>query len=148
MCGSRAREAKCYHGRRPTLHPIEEPSEEARMTATRDNLSRRSFLAGITGVAAMGRPRYAPSGQVVPTLALAPFLARPTTDSLLVSVRNGTTAVFRNCTLKVGLVNTKIPSGLRDARDEVASHPYGSSDRREVAVTGLPPWCEAFECRM
>ena len=46
-------------------------------------------MAGLTGAAATGLPRYARGGQVVPTLSLLPFLARPTTESMLVSVRNG-----------------------------------------------------------
>ncbi len=47
-------------------------------------------MAGLAGTAAMGLPRFTPDGQVVPTLALPPFLARPTTESILVSVGNGT----------------------------------------------------------
>ena len=46
-------------------------------------------MAGLTGAAALGLPQYAPSGQVVPTLSLLPFLARPTSESILVSVRSG-----------------------------------------------------------
>ena len=59
------------------------------VTRSRGDLSRRSFLAGLTGTAALGLPQYAPGGQVVPTLSLPPFLARPTTESILVNVRNG-----------------------------------------------------------
>jgi hypothetical protein len=66
------------------------------MTGSKGDLSRRSFLAGVTGAAALGLPQRAlgfpqrvPSGQVVPTLSLPPFLARPTTESILVSVRSG-----------------------------------------------------------
>ncbi|MDX1577877.1 MAG: metallophosphoesterase [Gemmatimonadota bacterium] len=51
-------------------------------------LSRRSFLTGIAGAAALGLPRRI-RGRVIPTLSLPPFLARPTTASMLVSVRNG-----------------------------------------------------------
>ena len=59
------------------------------MTGRRGDLSRRSFLAGLTGAAALGLPRHALDGRVVPTLSLAPFLARPTTDSIFVTARNG-----------------------------------------------------------
>ena len=66
------------------------------MTRSEKDLSRRSFLAGVTGAAALGLPQQAlglpqraPDGQVVPTLSLLPFLARPTTESILVSVRSG-----------------------------------------------------------
>jgi len=54
-------------------------------------LSRRSFLAGVAGVAALGLPRGARGTEVVPTLSLLPFLARPTTDSILINARNGHT---------------------------------------------------------
>ena len=53
------------------------------------DLSRKSFLTGLTGAAALGLQQYASGGQVVPTLSLLPFLARPTTESILVNVRNG-----------------------------------------------------------
>ena len=46
-------------------------------------------MAGVTGAATLGLQQYASGGQVVPTLSLLPFLARPTTESILVSVRNG-----------------------------------------------------------
>ena len=59
------------------------------MTRSNGGLSRRSFLAGIAGAATLGLPRHGAGGRVVPTLSLAPFLARPTTDSILVSARNG-----------------------------------------------------------
>ena len=59
------------------------------MTRSRGDLSRRSFLAGVTGAAALGLPQYAKGGQVVPSLSLLPFLARPTTESILVNVRSG-----------------------------------------------------------
>ena len=62
---------------------------ERTMGSRGGDLSRRSFLAGLTGAAALGLPQYAPPGQVVPTLSLLPFLARPTTESILVNVRNG-----------------------------------------------------------
>jgi hypothetical protein len=52
-------------------------------------LSRRSFLAGLAGTAALGLPRRTAAGRVVPGLALPPFLARPTTRSIFVSARNG-----------------------------------------------------------
>ena len=54
------------------------------------NPTRRSFLAGLTG-AALGHARIASPGQARrgPTLALAPLLARPTTDSVMLVARNG-----------------------------------------------------------
>ena len=59
------------------------------MTRSSGELSRRSFLAGVAGAATLGLPKQAAGGRLVPTLSLAPFLARPTTDSILVSARNG-----------------------------------------------------------
>ena len=46
-------------------------------------------MAGLTGATALGLPQNTRGGQVVPTLSLLPFLARPTTESILVSVQNG-----------------------------------------------------------
>jgi len=51
-------------------------------------LSRRSFLTGIAGAAALALPRRL-RGHPVPRLSLPPFLARPTTTSILVNARNG-----------------------------------------------------------
>lgn len=51
-------------------------------------LSRRSFLTGIVGMAALGLPRRV-RGRLVPTLSLPPFLARPTATSVLINARNG-----------------------------------------------------------
>ena len=59
------------------------------MTRWSGELSRRSFLAGVAGVAALGSPRTSRGSELVPTLSLLPFLARPTTDSILINVRNG-----------------------------------------------------------
>ena len=52
-------------------------------------LSRRSFLAGVAGAAALGLPREVERGRFVPTLALPPFLARPTSSSMFLTARNG-----------------------------------------------------------
>jgi len=66
------------------------------MTRWTEDLSRRSFLAGVAGAAALGFPRAAGGSELVPTLSLLPLLARPTTDSILISARNGhTDAVAR-----------------------------------------------------
>ena len=54
-----------------------------------EHLSRRSLLAGFTGVAAHGLPRQRARGRSVPDLSLPPFLARPTSTSMLVNARNG-----------------------------------------------------------
>ena len=70
------------------------------------DLSRKSFLTGLTGAAALGIPRYAPGGQVVPTLSLLPFLARPTTASMLVNVRNGPVDATARLEIKASLVPT------------------------------------------
>lgn len=51
-------------------------------------LSRRSFLTGLAGAALLGLPRGARK-RIVPTLSLPPFLARPTTTSILLNARNG-----------------------------------------------------------
>ena len=61
------------------------------MTRPTEQLSRRSFLAGMAGAATFGFPRAARGSDVVPTLSLLPFLARPTTDSMLITARNGHT---------------------------------------------------------
>lgn len=53
-----------------------------------ESISRRSFLTGLAAVR-IGAPRWLDGGRLVPTLSLAPFLARPTTDSVHVSARNG-----------------------------------------------------------
>jgi hypothetical protein len=52
-------------------------------------VSRRTFLAGAAGAAGLALPRAALGGRFVPSLSLPPFLARPTTDSILVTTRNG-----------------------------------------------------------
>ena len=67
------------------------------------DLSRKSFLTGLTGTAALGLPRYAPGGQAVPTLSLLPFLARPTTESILVNVRNGPVDATARLEIKASL---------------------------------------------
>ena len=51
-----------------------------------EHLSRRSFLTGLT---AFGVPGGGARGRAVPDLSLLPFLARPTSTSLLVNARNG-----------------------------------------------------------
>jgi len=61
------------------------------MTRRTGDLSRRSFLAGVASAAALGLPRGARGTELVPTLSLLPFLARPTTDSILINARNGHT---------------------------------------------------------
>ena len=53
------------------------------------DLSRRSFLTGAAGAAALSFPRSVRGFELVPTLSLLPFLARPTSDSILINVRNG-----------------------------------------------------------
>ena len=57
------------------------------MTRWPGDLSRRSFLAGVAGALAL--PHAARGSKPVPTLSLLPLLARPTTDSILINVRNG-----------------------------------------------------------
>ena len=52
-------------------------------------LSRRSFLAGLAGAAALAKAPPAHGHQLRPTLALRPFLARPTRESILITARNG-----------------------------------------------------------
>ncbi len=74
-----------------------------RVTRSRGDLSRRSFLAGLTSTAALGLPQYAPGGPVVPTLSLLPFLARPTTESILVNVRNGPVDATARLEIKASL---------------------------------------------
>jgi hypothetical protein len=59
------------------------------MTLWRRVVTRRSFLKGIAGASALALPRSVRGSHVVPTLSLLPFLARPTTDSILVNARNG-----------------------------------------------------------
>ena len=61
------------------------------MTRRPGELSRRSFLAGVAGAATLGLPRTGRGSELVPTLSLLPFLARPTTDSILINARNGHT---------------------------------------------------------
>ena len=61
------------------------------MTRWSGELSRRSFLAGVAGAATLGVPRIDRGSALVPTLSLLPFLARPTTDSILINARNGHT---------------------------------------------------------
>ena len=60
-------------------------------------------MAGLTGAAALGLPQYTPGGQVVPTLSLLPFLARPTTESILVNVRNGPVDATARLEIKASL---------------------------------------------
>ena len=65
-----------------------------------EHLSRRSFLTGLT---ALGVPRRGARGRVAPDLFLPPFLARPTSTSLLVNARNGSSdATARLITRPVG----------------------------------------------
>jgi hypothetical protein len=54
-------------------------------------MRRREFIAGVAGAAALGLPRVGSGAEAVPTLSLLPFLARPTTDSIFVTARNGDT---------------------------------------------------------
>ena len=61
------------------------------MTRWHGELSRRSFLAGVAGAATLGLPRSGRGSELVPTLSLLPFLARPTTDSILINARTGHT---------------------------------------------------------
>lgn len=66
-------------------------------------VSRRSFLAGMAGAASLGWWRAWPQPEGVPYLDLLPFLARPTTDSILLNARNGDTdAVVRPQVRPVG----------------------------------------------
>ena len=52
-------------------------------------VSRRSFLTGVSSALALGVPWELLRAEVVPTLSLLPFLARPTTSSILVTAQNG-----------------------------------------------------------
>ena len=52
-------------------------------------LTRRSFLTGLTGVSARGLAYQRPGARATPALHLAPFLARPTATSMLVNAQNG-----------------------------------------------------------
>lgn len=52
-------------------------------------LSRRSFVTGVGSALALGVPWELLRAEVVPTLSLLPFLARPTRNSILVNARNG-----------------------------------------------------------
>ena len=61
------------------------------MTRWSGELSRRSFLAAVAGAATLGVPRTGSGSALVPTLSLLPFLARPTTHSILINARNGHT---------------------------------------------------------
>ena len=73
-------------------------------------------MAGLTGAAALGLPRYAAGGQSVPTLSLLPFLARPTTESILVSVRNGPADATARLEIKpLGLGEWRSAGADRDA---------------------------------
>lgn len=60
------------------------------MTPAGGDLSRRAFIGGLTAAAALGRSTRLGGAQVAPSLSLLPFLSRPRTDSILVSVRSGT----------------------------------------------------------
>ncbi|HUF75104.1 MAG TPA: metallophosphoesterase, partial [Longimicrobiales bacterium] len=59
------------------------------MSSTPHNLSRRSFVVGLAGAAALSRADPTRAEQVGPSLALRPFLARPTTASIVVTAQNG-----------------------------------------------------------
>ena len=75
------------------------------------DLSRRSFLTGVAGAAALGFPRAARSSGLVPTLSLLPFLARPTTDSILINARNGHTDAVAQLEVRPLGDDQWIPSG-------------------------------------
>ncbi len=59
------------------------------MTIWSNGLTRRSFLKGLAGASALALPRAVRASELSPTLSLLPFLARPTTESILVNARNG-----------------------------------------------------------
>ena len=59
------------------------------MTSLHRGISRRSFVSGVSSALALGVPRELIRAEMVPTLSLLPFLARPTTNSILVNARNG-----------------------------------------------------------
>lgn len=59
------------------------------MTRSEQDLSRRSFLSGVTGAVALGLPGKVVGSERVPMLSLLPFLARPTERSIVVNARNG-----------------------------------------------------------
>jgi predicted phosphodiesterase len=59
------------------------------MTPWFSELDRRSFLKGLAGASVLALPGAARASSRSPTLSLLPFLARPTTTSILVNVRNG-----------------------------------------------------------
>jgi hypothetical protein len=69
--------------------PFHGDRRETRVTGRRRDPSRRSFLSTLTGAAALCMPRPLSGRPRVPSLALSPFLARPTTSSIGVHVRNG-----------------------------------------------------------
>jgi hypothetical protein len=55
------------------------------MSSGRQGVSRRSFVTGVSSALALGVPWELLRAEVVPTLSLLPFLARPTTCSILVT---------------------------------------------------------------
>jgi predicted phosphodiesterase len=59
------------------------------MSSEWSDLSRRSFLKGVAGAAVFGAPGSLRGSEPVPTFSLLPFLARPTSSSILVNARNG-----------------------------------------------------------
>ena len=59
------------------------------MSSRHGGVSRRSFLTGVSSALALGVPWELLRAEVVPTLSLLPFLARPTTSSILVTAQNG-----------------------------------------------------------
>ena len=59
------------------------------MSSRHGGVSRRSFLTGVSSALALGVPWELLRAEVVPTLSLLPFLASPTTSSILVTAQNG-----------------------------------------------------------
>ncbi len=82
------------------------------MTVWSSELNRRSFLKGLAGASVMALPRAVRASSSSPTLSLLPFLARPTTESILVNARNGHTDA---------IAQLRIPAARRDAVDAVWS---------------------------
>ena len=94
--------------------------------SSEDAWSRRSFLraaaagiavpAGLGGSPGTDAVESARGGEGrVPTLALLPFLARPTTESILVNVRNGTIDADLRLELRGVGETSWIPQGDREA---------------------------------
>lgn len=81
------------------------------MTLWSDELTRRSFLKGLAGASALALPAPAHASAMVPTLSLLPFLARPTTDSILINARNGHTDAIAHIEVRLAGENQWIRSG-------------------------------------